>query len=383
MSRAPAPVDTFTRRILDLLFLANALEAYFPRIMFELPSAQYVLMVTIALLLATAIWLELRRNFSVWLLVGFVLVTYVIAWDGGMGLVPVAVVTIFVRYGMRSGITSAVILWLAIEVQRVVMLLIGPDTPRELALAVTRGVLDTMVPVILGASLLRRQQIVGELADSHRALSWTHRELAIQTELRQELMRATEHARSAKVLHDGLGRQLSGAASAIDLAAERGADHVDQLSAARTLLAEALREMRTWVRVMNPANQADTAGLSGLPALAASFAGTGLAVHLDLPPSLPTLGQSQSLFVTRFIQEGIANAIEHGGASNVWVGVQVNQEQLGIELTDDGLGGDQAVEGFGLGSLRERAAELGGQFSAHAAGTGFVLRTAIPVGVAR
>jgi signal transduction histidine kinase len=75
--------------------------------------------------------------------------------------------------------------------------------------------------------------------------------------------------------------------------------------------------------------------------------------------------------VARIAREAIANAARHGGARNLIVSLQRRDANLVLRVLDDGCGmlaadGTDAREGFGLGSMRERAATLGGSLRLHA-----------------
>ena len=63
-------------------------------------------------------------------------------------------------------------------------------------------------------------------------------------------------------------------------------------------------------------------------------------------------------------EEALNNALRHANASNVRVELSRGDRSLLLSVWDDGCGfdPDQAPAGFGLQSLRERAAGLGGTF---------------------
>ena len=81
----------------------------------------------------------------------------------------------------------------------------------------------------------------------------------------------------------------------------------------------------------------------------------------DLPPEL-----EEELF--GIAQEALNNALKHASASSVAVTIRVNDENVVLEIRDDGLGFDadaclsdmHITDGFGLFSLRERLENLGG-----------------------
>jgi signal transduction histidine kinase len=64
------------------------------------------------------------------------------------------------------------------------------------------------------------------------------------------------------------------------------------------------------------------------------------------------------------MREAIANAARHGGAKHALVTLKRSGTGLVLRVVDDGHGVDKqfgaADEGFGIRSMRERAAGLGG-----------------------
>ena len=62
----------------------------------------------------------------------------------------------------------------------------------------------------------------------------------------------------------------------------------------------------------------------------------------------------------RIVQEGLLNVVKHAGAQSCSIHI-TNGEALVIEIVDDGAGLPETYrKGVGLGSIQERAAELGG-----------------------
>jgi signal transduction histidine kinase len=88
-----------------------------------------------------------------------------------------------------------------------------------------------------------------------------------------------------------------------------------------------------------------------------------LQVSTDLPaePSAP-LETKQALY--RIAQEALHNTVKHAHASEVGLALRDDDAGLVLEISDDGVGFDpsDAFPGhFGLRSMQERIARLGGQ----------------------
>jgi signal transduction histidine kinase len=66
----------------------------------------------------------------------------------------------------------------------------------------------------------------------------------------------------------------------------------------------------------------------------------------------------------RVVQEALANAAKHAEATEVTVGVEYRATELCLTVRDNGRGFDTpAVGGFGLATMRERVASVGGTLS--------------------
>jgi signal transduction histidine kinase len=80
----------------------------------------------------------------------------------------------------------------------------------------------------------------------------------------------------------------------------------------------------------------------------------------------------QELF--RVITETLNNSLQHARATRISIVISLEQEQLVMTATDDGIGFDPSRihSGMGLQNMRERAAALNGRmeiFSMHDQGT--------------
>ena len=90
----------------------------------------------------------------------------------------------------------------------------------------------------------------------------------------------------------------------------------------------------------------------------------GVAIQVGSAPSpLPELPAAVEVAAYRIAVEAMTNAVRHAGARACRVQLDA-ADQLTIEVTDDGRGlGEPPRAGTGLESMRERAAEVGGELS--------------------
>ena len=188
------------------------------------------------------------------------------------------------------------------------------------------------------------------------------------------MAREEERRRLRRDLHDGLGPTLTGVALLADAA--RGQLEQDPAGAVSVLLelrAEtkaAIESIRRLVYDLRPPALDELGLIGALAELAARLSGAAarqdrprtLAIFVD-SPTLPTLPAAVEVAAYRIVAEALTNVTRHARASRCQVRLTV-AEELQIEVCDDGIGlTDGCRSGVGSTSMRERAAELGGNLS--------------------
>ena len=182
--------------------------------------------------------------------------------------------------------------------------------------------------------------------------------------------REEERRRLRRDLHDGLGPALTGIAFKADAARNAlpagPARASELLGALRADTTAAITDIRRLVNGLRPP-ALDDLGLIGslrqqTDRLAQRPDGSSVAVCLNTPEPLPALPAAVEVAAYRIITEAMTNAARHSGATRIDVLLAVaDGDGLRIEVRDDGrVPGPGWQPGFGLTSMRERAAELGG-----------------------
>ncbi len=171
-----------------------------------------------------------------------------------------------------------------------------------------------------------------------------------------------ERRRVARDLHDGIAQDLAFiAAHGPRFVEELGDDHPMVIAARRALAIS----RSTISELSDPRGATVHESLEALAHELGDRFGISIAVNAQLVGDLDPQEREN---VTRIAREAIANAARHGGARNVIVSLRQSKTGLALRIVDDGCGivGPDllpAPEGFGLRSMRERAAALGGQLN--------------------
>jgi len=121
-------------------------------------------------------------------------------------------------------------------------------------------------------------------------------------------------------------------------------------------------------------------GLADLDQLAATTLDAGVRVELRRQGDLRRLPAEVDLSAFRIVQEAVTNVVRHADTGHCQVTIDCCDEQLAIEVTDDGRGGIIASTGYGITGMRERAGLLGGQLTAGPRpGGGFRVAASLPL----
>jgi two-component system NarL family sensor kinase len=182
--------------------------------------------------------------------------------------------------------------------------------------------------------------------------------------------REEERRRLRRDLHDGLGPTLAGIGFQLDAMASvlpaQPVKAAEALTKVKSDVRQTVAEVRRLVEGLRPP-ALDQLGL--VPAIrqhgallgdAGGQTGKSLAVEVHAPASIPVLPAAVEVAAYRIATEAITNVFRHADAQHCTVQVRLS-DGLELEVTDDGRGPTEPQQsGFGLRSMRERTAELGG-----------------------
>jgi signal transduction histidine kinase len=106
-------------------------------------------------------------------------------------------------------------------------------------------------------------------------------------------------------------------------------------------------------------------------------------VYVDLPGGDISLRADGSTAVFRILQEALTNVARHAGASEVHVRLAREDENVALEVRDNGRGIDRqpaaAAGSLGILGMRERAVLVGGTLTIEAGATrGTIVRVTVP-----
>jgi signal transduction histidine kinase len=230
---------------------------------------------------------------------------------------------------------------------------------------------------------LRERAEQAEAAEMRAALAEGERDAAARIAV------AEERARIARELHDIVAHamsvmvlQVGAVRHKLPHGLEEDRDALGRVErAGRRALAEMRRLLGAMRRDGDGLELAPQPGLDGLDSLLDDVGRAGLPARLHVDGDPYELPRAIDLSAYRIVQEGLTNSLKHANATRADVTVRYRDDELGIEVVDDGAGvATSDGLGHGLVGIRERVKIYGGDMNA---GTppegGFVLSARLPI----
>jgi signal transduction histidine kinase len=187
-----------------------------------------------------------------------------------------------------------------------------------------------------------------------------------------------ERRRLERRLHDGAEARLEELAVTLRRCQRSTTDQRtrEQLARAEDQLVRTLEELRRLGHGLHPRVLAEHGLESALAALAKD-----LPLPVDINVASTRLPQRVAVAAYFVCAEALANITKHAAAAHVAVAVTASEDQVKVEIADDGVGGADPAHGSGLRGLADRVESLGGTLRVESVpGRGTRLAAEIPFG---
>lgn len=252
-----------------------------------------------------------------------------------------------------------------------------------------RGAVDYLsVPV--NPELLRAKvSVFAELHRKTQQLEILNRELRT---LSSNLIATQddERRRIARELHDSLGQELSAAKMMTDKIAmlNRSSEATKEAVEISKLIDHAIQQVRNISYLLHPPLLDEIGLQSALQFYLEGFTKrSGIEIFLDVQPSnFPRLSLEMETAIFRIVQEAVTNVFRHSGAHEAWVTLVKGDSQVIGTVRDNGKGiADGVMEGrpdrigVGIGGMRQRVKEFGGDLRIGNAKPGTFVEITVPV----
>jgi len=244
-----------------------------------------------------------------------------------------------------------------------------------------------IVPIFVLPLLLARQMFFRSkaLEEAHKELQDREQVLrALSNRMAEE--RRDERMQIAAFLHDDLAQLLFRLSIQVDVARRHlDAGKIGQTEELLMEIKETKNRTSERVRALTRELHRSPLGRAGLGEAVRSFlvdvSRDDVQLHADID-EVDVPGPI-ALLLYNNAREGVMNALKHANASNIWVSVEQQGDEVEMVLRDDGVGFDVEAPGpeghYGMTMMRERATAGGGTFSVRSAlGQGTTITVRFP-----
>ncbi|WP_182904609.1 sensor histidine kinase [Microbispora sp. H13382] len=254
----------------------------------------------------------------------------------------------------------------------------------------TAVALTTVIAWLLGNSVRQSREHAEEL----RARAATQAVSDERLRIARELHDMVAHSIGVIALQAGAARRV------IDTQPERARDALGEIETAGRQTLSGLRRMLGALRSRDPERPASAVpprpeplepvhpesgrpgpvlGLADVDRLAATTTQAGVRVDVRRLGERRPLPPEIDVAAYRVVQEAVTNVLRHAGTASCRVSIDYRDDEVRVEVLDDGRGGD-AGDGYGLLGMRERVGVLHGTFAAGPRpGGGFRVAARLPV----
>jgi signal transduction histidine kinase len=242
-------------------------------------------------------------------------------------------------------------------------------------------VASTVVIAWLIGNSMRQNHVY---AETLRAQATVQAVTAERLRIARELHDMVAHSIGIIAIQAGVGSRV------IDTQPAEARNALGAIEAISRETLSGLRRMLGALRRAEPDSESEAApldpspGLADLDRLAATTADAGVRVEMQWQGQRRPLPADIDLSAFRIIQEAVTNVVRHSGTGHCRVTVVHQDEELSIEVVDDGRGCTMAGTGYGLVGMRERVSLLHGDLSAGPRPEGgfrVAARLPVPVGI--
>ena len=199
----------------------------------------------------------------------------------------------------------------------------------------------------------------------------------------RELRVLADRDRVARDLYDHVMQQLFGIGLAMQITRGRPSspssdartgDHIDQLQ-------EVVRQLRRAIFGMEPGPAVPPRLRTSLMQMITMLTrGSPLRTSVQMSGALDELPPDLAEHAAGVVREGVGNAVRHSHAAELIITIAV-EDELVVQVIDDGVGGADPVAGAGLHDLARRASDVAGSFTvagADGGGTRLVWTAPLP-----
>ncbi|SDZ31455.1 Signal transduction histidine kinase [Amycolatopsis xylanica] len=219
----------------------------------------------------------------------------------------------------------------------------------------------TLISAKISKQNSQLRQTNDELEAAQEENAGLHRQLLSQA---REAGVLDERQRLSEEIHDTLAQGFTGIITQLEAARQardNAAEWQRHLDNATALARENLAEARRTVHALRPQQLNEATLPEALDQVSAQWS-----ERASVPVQFTTTGTARPLHpeieatLLRITQEALTNVAKHANAGRVGVTLSYMEDQVTLDVRDDGVGFAEVTWGYGLTGMRQRAQRLSG-----------------------
>ncbi|MGH9574164.1 MAG: ATP-binding response regulator [Candidatus Acidiferrales bacterium] len=244
------------------------------------------------------------------------------------------------------------------------------------------GAVDYLFIPVIPELLRAKVRVFADLYRKTRKLEMLNADMQ-RVSARMIAAQDDERRRIARELHDGLGQELTLVKLLVDSLHSPDA----RAGEASQAIEAAMQQIRSISHLLHPP-LLDELGLESAVRwyVQGLSRRSGIETSLELEPAeFPRLPAAIENAVYRIIQEALTNVFRHAGAKNACVTLKCGERCVAVSVRDNGKGIPEEIASFkpgslgvGVGGMRQRVKEFGGELKLINADPGTLLEVTIP-----
>ncbi len=196
---------------------------------------------------------------------------------------------------------------------------------------------------------------------------------------------STEHERTRITLelHDIVGQAFTNIYAMMDASLKHPSATAEEARELHSWTKEqaqkGLKETRAILYQLRSIREQELSGIQAIKNLVDTFSfSTKMQIRVEWGNLPWELGPALDPILYRVIQECLVNSFRHGNATEIQIHFWVSEQELSVDIQDNGTGGLAAQKGIGQESMESRVTPMGGRISFSSNPRGYNVHLAFP-----
>ncbi len=223
---------------------------------------------------------------------------------------------------------------------------------------------------------------INEINALYKQISIANKELKQLADIKEKMGETKERNRLAREIHDTLGHSLTAISFGIDACLTTIDDDLmdtkDKLKVISHIAKKGIEEVRTSVTTLR-ADSSEKLSLRSniVHMIEETIKATDIRINYSIEENF-NLEKYEENAIYRVVQESITNAIRHSHGTEINVSLYKKDNQLFLDIQDNGIGCKKIKPGFGTRHMKERIVSIEGCIE-YKSDKGFTVSVQVPL----